>query len=144
MIDKETRSWIMSQIRGRGTKPELEVAALLREINVPFEWQPDMEGRPDFLLRSGVAVFINGCFWHGCPRHYREPRSNVEFWRNKIGRNRERQGEVIRALRKKGFDVLVVWEHSIRDGSYRGRMLRLADRERKRKRKRGRGRLLRG
>lgn len=68
-------------------------------------------GRPDFANKSRkVALFIDGCFWHGCPRHYREPKSNVHFWRGKIIGNRRRDRKVNRILKSGGWKIIRVWE----------------------------------
>jgi len=117
-VSVEKRSEIMSKIRGKGTKPELAVKAFLEEAGASFMYQPKIAGHPDFLVAGRTAVFVNGCFWHGCPEHYKEPKSNVEFWRAKVRRNAERQDEAITELRALGYRVFVLWEHSVRDGSF--------------------------
>lgn len=71
-------------------------------------------GRPDFGNKTRkVAVFIDGCFWHKCPAHYREPKSNREYWIPKMERNRERDKEVTARLRGEGWRVVRVWEHEL-------------------------------
>ena len=68
-------------------------------------------GKPDFVWRSKrVALFVGGCFWHGCPRHKRTPRSRIGFWSTKLARNVERDTEVTRELRAAGWKVVRVWE----------------------------------
>lgn len=70
--------------------------------------------RPDFVFRQeGVVVFVNGCFWHGCPEHFRRPKGNRKFWDAKIARNIARDAEVSKALRKAGWRVLHLWEHEL-------------------------------
>ncbi|MBE2286069.1 MAG: very short patch repair endonuclease [Prosthecobacter sp.] len=70
--------------------------------------------RPDFMFRrERVVVFVNGCFWHGCPDHYRRPKGNRKFWDAKIARNIARDAEVSKALRKAGWRVLHLWEHEL-------------------------------
>jgi DNA mismatch endonuclease (patch repair protein) len=87
--------------------------------------------RPDFVFRTRrVAVFVDGCFWHGCPRHYRRPGSRRAFWDAKIARNRQRDREVSRALRRAEWTVLRVWEHELARGNagrLRRRLAALAD-----------------
>jgi DNA mismatch endonuclease (patch repair protein) len=76
-------------------------------------------GNPDFIFRDKkVAVFIDGCFWHGCPRCYSEPKSNVEYWSGKIKRNRARGREVNRELQQLGWTVLRFLGHSFNRPQY--------------------------
>ena len=75
-------------------------------------------GTPDMSNKSKrVAVFIDGCFWHGCSRCYREPKTNTDFWRDKIKRNQKRRKEVLRELRKEGWKILQFWEHQVNQDS---------------------------
>ena len=115
MVDKfskETRSYIMSRIRSSNTKSELRIKALLD--GRVMRYQPKMPRNPDFGSKKyRVAVFIDGCFWHGCPRCYREPKTNKKFWKKKIGRNKERDVEYTRDLKKMGYKVLRFWEHQL-------------------------------
>ena len=75
-----------------------------------------MFGRPGFVFSvERVAVFVDGCFWHGCPRHYIVPGNNAEFWRRKLGARRDRDRLVNRTLRRAGWSVVRVWEHALRD-----------------------------
>jgi len=84
--------------------------------------------RPDFVWRrERVAVFVDGCFWHGCPWHGTKPSSNKSFWREKLARNRARDLLVTRTLRKAGWKVLRIWEHTLpraaRDAAVLGKLL---------------------
>jgi len=116
------RSYTMSRIRSSGTRPELMVEWFLHTVGASFEWQPRIHGRPDFLVEGRVAVFVDGCFWHGCPEHYREPKTRASFWRAKISRNRGRREEVLPVLRRSGYTVISIWEHAVNDGSYKGEL----------------------
>jgi DNA mismatch endonuclease (patch repair protein) len=72
-------------------------------------------GKPDFVFASSkLAIFVDGCFWHGCPQHGRSPTSNTEYWQTKLKRNQVRDRLVSRTLRKGGWSVLRVWEHDLR------------------------------
>jgi len=72
-------------------------------------------GKPDFYFsKFRLAVFIHGCFWHGCPRCGRFPKSNVVFWFNKIHANQQRDKFVVRQLRRSGFSVMHIWEHEVK------------------------------
>ncbi|ORT80246.1 hypothetical protein B7G54_34665 [Burkholderia puraquae] len=112
------RSRIMSAIRGRDNiSTERRMVKILRSQKISG-WRRHMKlpGSPDFAFPVGhVAVFVHGCFWHGCPRCYKEPRSNVEYWREKIARNRKRDAKVARQLRRLSWRVLSFWEHSLGD-----------------------------
>lgn len=111
-----TRSEIMSRIRGRDTGPELAVKASLRGLRLRHQ-PKGIDGRPDFAHKGRkVAVFVDGCFWHGCPRCYRKPKSNVAFWRGKVRGNRARDRRNRRRLRRAGWSVVSVWEHEVGKG----------------------------
>jgi len=70
--------------------------------------------KPDFIFRKlKLAVFVDGCFWHGCPKHFNQPANNREFWRRKLLSNKTRDALVTRTLRREGWRVLRVWEHEL-------------------------------
>ncbi len=72
-------------------------------------------GKPDFVfLKLRLALFVDGCFWHGCPKHGTKPRNNAAFWRKKFAANTRRDRLVTRTLRKNGWRVLRIWEHTLR------------------------------
>ena len=88
------------------------MAALLRAHGLAG-WRRNQAllGRPDFVFRrERVAIFVDGCFWHGCPRHARTPKSHRGYWQRKLLRNKARDRSVRRALRQQGWKVLRVWE----------------------------------
>ena len=118
VFTKAKRSQVMAAIRSRGNQDtELRFAALLRAAGITG-WRRHLAlpGRPDFAFRRArVAVFVDGCFWHGCPWHCRRPKTRADFWNRKIDRNRERDRAVRRLLRRRGWRVLAVWEHSLSD-----------------------------
>jgi DNA mismatch endonuclease, patch repair protein len=110
-FDKATRSRVMRAIKSKDTKPELALAAAMAAEHVPFE-KPGgkLPGRPDFVVPTArLAVFVHGCFWHLCSKHYKPPSS--EGWRRKMDTNRRRDIRVRRQLRKLGWWTMVVWEH---------------------------------
>lgn len=116
-LSKDERSIRMAAIRGRKNKTtEMAVASLFRAHHITgWRRHLPLPGRPDFAFRrQKVAVFIDGCFWHGCPEHYRKPSTNRTFWRGKVESNRSRDERVNQELRKKGWRVLWVWEHEIK------------------------------
>ena len=109
----EKRSAVMALIRSRGNKnTELRMIALFRAHGITG-WRRSARvfGKPDFVFRAvKLAVFVDGCFWHGCPRHATIPASNAAFWNAKRTRNAARDREVSRILRQAGWRVLRVWE----------------------------------
>ena len=113
VFTKAKRSAVMALIRSRGNKAtELRMIALFRAEGITG-WRRNARvfGKPDFVFRrERVAVFVDGCFWHGCPRHATLPASNRAFWKAKFARNAARDREVTRTLRKAGWRVLRVWE----------------------------------
>ena len=138
IFTKTKRSEVMSRIRGRGNKDtELALmrvfrahgitgwrrhvlingrAALLRGPNITAAQQrrPTVRVRPDFVFsKLRVAVFVDGCFWHGCPQHETKPRNNAAFWRKKFASNKARDRLVTRTLRSAHWRVLRIWEHEL-------------------------------
>ena len=116
-VSKETRSRIMSSIRGKDTGPELAVRRILWGRGLRYRVHDrTVLGIPDISnKRRRLAVFVDGCFWHGCPACYREPKTNRDFWRGKISRNRRRREAVRAGLEGQGFRVVEIWEHEAYD-----------------------------
>lgn len=111
------RARIMSSIRSAGNQStELRLIQIMREYQIRG-WRRGaaLIGKPDFVFpKKHVAVFVDGCFWHGCPKCCTsKPRSNVEYWDKKIRSNRERDRRVARNLRRQGWHVLRIWEHRL-------------------------------
>lgn len=74
-----------------------------------------LTGKPDFVFpRLKIAVFLDGCFWHGCPSHCRMPSSNINYWNKKIEKNKIRDKKIAKALKMKGWQVIRIWEHEIK------------------------------
>jgi DNA mismatch endonuclease (patch repair protein) len=129
-LNPQQRSARMAKVRGRGNRStEMRVAAHL--IRQGFRgWKRhsfDVPGRPDFcFIRERIAVFVDGCFWHGCPRCQRNvPHSRRDFWQNKIESNRRRDRKVKRMLREQGYAVFRIWEHSLCDDRWLKRLTTL-------------------
>ena len=98
----------MSQIKSSGTSPELKIKKFL--YGSGFSYQPKISGKPDFAnKKKKIAVFVDGCFWHGCPKCYRNPKSNKEYWIPKIEANRLRDKKNRNSLKKKGWRIVRVW-----------------------------------
>jgi DNA mismatch endonuclease, patch repair protein len=105
----------MSRIRGSGNKnTELRLISFFKAAQITG-WRRGSRaiGRPDFVFpQKRIAVFVDGCYWHGCPRHSAR-RNQTEYWKDKIAKNRQRDRRVTRALREQGWRVLRVWEHEL-------------------------------
>ena len=128
IFSRRKRSAVMAAVRSHGNRTtELKLAVLLRlnRINGWRRRQP-LFGKPDFTFsRRKLAVFVDGCFWHGCPVHGTKPKQNAEFWRAKISRNQARDRLVTRTLRARGWRVLRIWEHELRRKNERRLVRRL-------------------
>lgn len=118
VFTKEKRSEVMSCIRGRGNKDtELALATIFRTAGITgWRRHQPVFGKPDFIIRKvRLAIFVDGCFWHGCPKHSNLPVNNRPFWRKKLTANQTRDRLVTRTLRKRGWRVLRIWEHELRN-----------------------------
>jgi len=118
VFTKQKRSEVMSLIRGTGNKDtELKLISIFRAYNIRgWRRRFPLTGKPDFVFpRARVAVFVDGCFWHGCHLHCRMPKSRVNFWVLKIAKNKDRDRRVNKILKLDGWGIVRVWEHSLRD-----------------------------
>ena len=121
-----TRSELMSRIRSKGNKStELRLIQIFKALGIRgWRRNKDLIGRPDFIFPAAkFAVFVDGCYWHGCPQHFKQPKSNAAFWTAKITNNKSRDRRVDKALRSKGWTVIRIWEHSLKKPN-RSRLLR--------------------
>jgi DNA mismatch endonuclease (patch repair protein) len=116
IFTKAKRSEVMSLIRGRGNKDtEVALAKLFRRNKITG-WRRNQKifGKPDFIFpKLKLAIFVDGCFWHGCPKHGTQPKGNRAFWKNKFARNKARDVLVTRTLRSAKWRVLRIWEHDL-------------------------------
>ncbi|MDQ2136622.1 very short patch repair endonuclease [Alcaligenaceae bacterium B3P038] len=127
-VSKNTRSRMMSRIRGKNTQPEKAVRRISHALGFRFRLhRKDLPGKPDLVFpRLRKAIFVNGCFWHqhkNCKFAY-TPKSNVEFWNQKFEKNLSRDALNVEALEKLGWIVLVVWECETRDSIQLYKILR--------------------
>ena len=118
-LTPERRSWNMSRIGGKNTKPELMVRSLLHHMGLRFRiHRKDLPGKPDIVLpKYRTVIFVHGCFWHrhrGC-RYTTTPSTRVDFWQKKFDDNVERDKQKTDELRQLGWRVLIVWECETRD-----------------------------
>lgn len=116
VFSPEKRSAVMRAIRSNGNRDtEVKLAAIFRTGKIRG-WRRNYPqlGKPDFCFpKLKVAVFVDGCFWHGCPQHGRRPTSNVNYWHAKLDRNKVRDLAVVRLLKKKGWLAIRIWEHEL-------------------------------
>jgi DNA mismatch endonuclease (patch repair protein) len=124
-LTPEQRSWNMSRIRGKNTKPELLVRSLLHAKGYRYRLHGSarggkLPGNPDLVFASRhKVIFVNGCFWHfhDCKAGQHSPTANAEFWETKRTRTRNRDAEQRRQLESSGWEVLTVWECELKDRS---------------------------
>jgi DNA mismatch endonuclease (patch repair protein) len=116
VLTPRQRSHCMSRIRGTDTKPEMVLRRALWSAGLRYSLHCKLTGRPDIVFtRSRVAVFCDGCFWHGCPEHSVKPKTNHSFWSVKLAKNKARDERVVAALKAEGWTVMRFWEHEIED-----------------------------
>jgi DNA mismatch endonuclease, patch repair protein len=115
-LTQRERSKLMAKIRSRGNKnTEVALAKLFRRNKITG-WRRNQKifGKPDFIFQKiRLALFVDGCFWHGCPKHGTQPKGNRVFWKNKFARNKARDVLVTRTLRSAKWRVLRIWEHEL-------------------------------
>lgn len=121
MVDvhtKEQRSFNMSRIRGKDTKPEMVVRSLVHRLGYRFRLhRKDLPGKPDLVfIRLKKIIFVHGCFWHlhACKYGRVRPKTNADFWQAKRLSNKQRDQKNVRTLKSLGWDVLVVWQCQIK------------------------------
>ena len=116
---KKQRSYNMSRIQSRDTKPEIIVRKLLHRYGLRFRLhRKDLHGKPDITLKKyNTVIFVNGCFWHmhDCKYGSVKPKTNIEFWEGKRIKNKERDKINFQLLRKMGWKVRTYWECEIKD-----------------------------
>lgn len=106
----------MARVRQKGTRCEVELRRALHARGLRYRLQVPLLTKPrrvaDIVFtRRKLAIFVDGCFWHGCPEHGTSPKSNADFWRDKIETNKRRDLDTNRRLTEAGWRVLRVWEH---------------------------------
>lgn len=124
VFSKQLRSQVMARVLSRGNRSTEGPAIKLFRAHRCTGWRLSFRlyGKPDFVFpKQKLAIFIDGCFWHGCPHHCRMPSSNVRYWRAKIARNRTRDKLVSTTLKHRNWKVLRIWEHEFDEP---GRVLR--------------------
>lgn len=118
MTTNEDTSRRMARIRSHDTTPELVLRRSLWALGVRYRLRSTLPGKPDLVVPGArLAVFVDGCFWHGCPEHYVRPRNNARFWRQKLERNVARRKSVKEQLAQLGWSVVELWECDVKKGA---------------------------
>lgn len=117
VLTPQQRSYNMSRIKSRETGPEIRLRKLLFAKGIRgYRTNYGIPGRPDIVFtRLKIAVFIDGCFWHKCPKCFKKPATRSKFWMDKINSNVKRDREVNEILKKAGWKVIRLWEHEINE-----------------------------
>ena len=125
----EERSILMGKVKSKGNRStEVKVARTLEKLGIEgwIQHPTTIIGHPDFYFPEvPLALFVDGCFWHACPQCARLPKTRLEFWKPKLEGNRSRDLANNRALRRRGYRVMRVWEHALRDDKWVGRLHRM-------------------
>jgi len=119
MVDNHTtkqRSYNMSRVRNKNTRPELLIRKSLSNNGIKgYRINAKLPGKPDIVFtKKKIAIFIDGCFWHKCPKCYKLPKTNIEFWKKKINGNLIRDKKINIILSQLGFKVIRVRTHEIK------------------------------
>ncbi|MBR9677020.1 DNA mismatch endonuclease Vsr [Candidatus Woesearchaeota archaeon] len=114
-LTKSQRSYCMSNIRSKWTTQESKIHNYLKGNKIKHKMHPNITGSPDILLtKNKTVIFLHGCFWHRCPKCFKEPKTRMEYWIPKIENNVKRDKRNERNLKKEGYKVLKLWEHEIK------------------------------
>lgn len=124
-----TRSEMMANIGSKATAPELAVRKMVKSVTAyrcRYNYKK-LPGKPDiFVPAYNMAIFVHGCFWHGCDDHYKTPKTNSSFWETKIMTNAARDRKNAKLIRRMGLKCLTLWEHELFDNR---RIVRRIERE---------------
>lgn len=116
VLTPEQRSYCMSQIKGKNTKPEMALRKALWALGYRYRIRNRLPGRPDLVFSSlRIVIFVDGCFWHKCPDHFVHPKTRAQFWLDKINGNVVRDQRNNESLRSEGWRVVRIWEHEIKE-----------------------------
>ncbi|MFH1672755.1 MAG: very short patch repair endonuclease [Pseudomonadota bacterium] len=124
-VSTQERSRVMAKVKARGNKStELKLVKIFKEYSIKG-WRRNypLTGKPDFVFpKSRLAIFVDGCFWHGCQEHCRIPASHRDYWVSKINRNKKRDRSVTKKLRLKNWTVIRLWEHELKGEKFKRKM----------------------
>lgn len=114
-VPKAIRSKIMSKIRSKHTKPELQFRRLLQKNRIKYRLHYGKEKIDLAIPSRKIAIFIDGCFWHQCPWHSHIPQSNKKYWIPKLQRNKLRKKKKDQRLKRTGWKAIHIWEHKLKN-----------------------------
>lgn len=116
VLTQEQRSYCMSRINGKNTKPELALRKALWGLGYRYRVRNRLPGKPDLVFPSSrTVIFVDGCFWHKCPDHFVEPKTRTQFWLDKINGNVARDRRNNESLKADGWQVIRIWEHEVKN-----------------------------
>lgn len=119
-ITKDKRSDVMRAVKSKNTKIEQKVCKEIWKKGIRFRKNvKDLKGNPDISIKKyKIVIFIDSCFWHGCPLHGRIPKSNVCFWKDKIAKNIKRDAEINEYYYEQGWNIYRIWEHELNSKNF--------------------------
>lgn len=120
-LTKEQRHKNMAHIRSTNTKIEIDVTKALWNLGFRFRKNvKTLPGKPDIAIQKyKIVIFLDSCFWHKCPEHFKKPKSNLEYWEPKIKRNIERDAEINQYYKDNNWHILRIWEHDIKKKNFK-------------------------
>ena len=115
-LTPEQRHKNMTHIKSSNTKIEKDITKALWNLGYRFSKNvKDLPGKPDIAIKKyKIVIFLDSCFWHKCPEHFKKPKSNLEYWEPKIKRNVERDAEINSYYQQKNWHILRIWEHEVK------------------------------
>ena len=115
-LTPEQRHKNMTHIKSTNTKIEKDITKALWNLGYRFRKNvKGLPGKPDIAIKNyKIVIFLDSCFWHKCPEHFKKPKSNLEYWEPKIKRNVERDAEINRYYQNKNWHILRIWEHEVK------------------------------
>jgi len=129
-VTPQERSQIMAKVKGRGNKStELKLIKYFKEYGIKgWRRKYPLSGKPDFVIpKARLAIFVDGCFWHGCKEHCRLPATNREYWVAKIDSNIKRDKKINKDLEGKKWLVIRIWEHELKKNNYQKKLMKIKD-----------------
>lgn len=119
-LTKEQRHKNMTNIRSTNTRIEKDVTKALWNFGYRFRKNvKTLPGKPDIAIQKyKIVIFLDSCFWHKCPEHFKKPKSNLEYWEPKIKRNIERDAEINQYYKDNNWHILRIWEHEIKKTNF--------------------------